>query len=254
MIPGGVNSPVRAFTVGGRHPAVHHLGPGLLADRRRRQPLRRPGLLVGPDDPGPRAPRRRRGRAACRVHGAVLRRADAGGDRARRRDHRPGAARRAGPAGQLRHRGHHERGPAGPRLHRPRRRSSSSPAATTATSTRCWPTPAPASRRWACRPRPGSPARRPPTRSCCPTTTSRPSSRRSPGSATRSPAIITEACPGNMGTVAPLPGYNAALRRITDDARRAADQRRGDDRIPGQPVRLVRAGAGGRATCSRSAR
>ena len=31
-------------------------------------------------------------------------------------------------------------------------------------------------------------------------------------------AIITEACPGNMGTVAPDPGYNAALRRITEDA------------------------------------
>jgi glutamate-1-semialdehyde 2,1-aminomutase len=28
-------------------------------------------------------------------------------------------------------------------------------------------------------------------------------------------AIITEASPGNMGTVAPLPGYNAALRGIT---------------------------------------
>jgi glutamate-1-semialdehyde 2,1-aminomutase len=29
--------------------------------------------------------------------------------------------------------------------------------------------------------------------------------------------IITEAAAGNMGTVAPLPGYNAALRRITAD-------------------------------------
>jgi glutamate-1-semialdehyde 2,1-aminomutase len=29
--------------------------------------------------------------------------------------------------------------------------------------------------------------------------------------------IITEACPGNMGTVAPRPGYNAALRRVTAD-------------------------------------
>ena len=28
-------------------------------------------------------------------------------------------------------------------------------------------------------------------------------------------AVITEACPGNMGAVAPLPGYNAALRRIS---------------------------------------
>ncbi|HYZ68231.1 MAG TPA: aminotransferase class III-fold pyridoxal phosphate-dependent enzyme, partial [Mycobacterium sp.] len=30
-------------------------------------------------------------------------------------------------------------------------------------------------------------------------------------------AIITEASPGNMGTVPPRPGYNAALRRITAD-------------------------------------
>ena len=28
-------------------------------------------------------------------------------------------------------------------------------------------------------------------------------------------AVITEACPGNMGAVAPLPGYNTALRAIT---------------------------------------
>ena len=28
-------------------------------------------------------------------------------------------------------------------------------------------------------------------------------------------AVITEACPGNMGAVAPLPGFNGALRRIT---------------------------------------
>jgi glutamate-1-semialdehyde 2,1-aminomutase len=31
--------------------------------------------------------------------------------------------------------------------------------------------------------------------------------------------IITEASPGNMGTVPPLPGFNAALRRITADHR-----------------------------------
>jgi glutamate-1-semialdehyde 2,1-aminomutase len=29
--------------------------------------------------------------------------------------------------------------------------------------------------------------------------------------------VITEACPGNMGTVAPKPGFNAELRRITAD-------------------------------------
>ncbi|MCV7220479.1 glutamate-1-semialdehyde 2,1-aminomutase [Mycolicibacterium elephantis] len=30
--------------------------------------------------------------------------------------------------------------------------------------------------------------------------------------------VITEASPGNMGTVSPRPGYNAALRRVTADA------------------------------------
>ena len=64
VIPGGVNSPVRAFSAGRRHAALHRLGAGLLADRRRRQPLRRPGLLVGPDDPRatPTRPSSRRSR------------------------------------------------------------------------------------------------------------------------------------------------------------------------------------------------
>ena len=120
VIPGGVNSPVRAFTAVGRHPAVHHRGARLLAHRRRRQPLRRPGLLVGPDDPGSRASGRRRGRHQGRRQRLVVRRADAGREPAGHRDHRPGGARRADPAGELRHRGHHERGAAGPRIHRPR--------------------------------------------------------------------------------------------------------------------------------------
>ena len=106
----------------------------------------------------------------------VVRRADRRRGRAGRGDHRPGGAGRAGAPGQLRHRGHHERDPAGPRLHRPRRRSSSSPAATTATSTRCSPTAGSGvatlglphiARRHR--------RRRPPTRSSCPTTTSTPS-------------------------------------------------------------------------------
>ena len=120
VIPGGVNSPVRAFTAVGGTPALHHLRRGLLADRRRRQPLRRPGVLVGADDPGSRPPRRRRGRAAGRGGRTVLRRPYARRDRAGRRDHRPGRRRRAAAAGQFGHRGHHERDPAGPRLHRPR--------------------------------------------------------------------------------------------------------------------------------------
>jgi glutamate-1-semialdehyde 2,1-aminomutase len=48
------------------------------------------------------------------------------------------------------------------------------------------PTPAPASRRSACRPRPGSPARPLPTQSCCRTTTSKRYATHSRSSATRS--------------------------------------------------------------------
>ena len=53
--------------------------------------------------------------------------------------------------------------------------------------------------------------------------------------------VITEAAAGNMGVVPPDPGFTAALRRVTDRARRAAGLRRGDDRLPGRRGRLVRA-------------
>ena len=59
-------------------------------------------------------------------------------------------------------------------------------------------------------------------------------------------AVITEASPGNMGVVPPAPGYNAALRDDHRRARRAADHRRGDDRFPGQPKWLVRNRSGRR--------
>ena len=48
VIPGGVNSPVRAFNAVGGTPLVHHVGAGLLADRCRRQSLCRPGCSWGP--------------------------------------------------------------------------------------------------------------------------------------------------------------------------------------------------------------
>ena len=47
-IPGGVNWPGSGVQVGRWHPAVHHQGGRLPADRRRRQSVRRPGLLGGP--------------------------------------------------------------------------------------------------------------------------------------------------------------------------------------------------------------
>ncbi len=53
-------------------------------------------------------------------------------------------------------------------------------------------------------------------------------------------AIITEAAAGNMGVIAPRPGYNRRLAEIAHAARRAADRRRGDDRVPGRLRRLDR--------------
>ncbi len=59
-------------------------------------------------------------------------------------------------------------------------------------------------------------------------------------------AVITEAAAGNMGVVAPRDGFNQALARIAHAQRRAADRRRGDDRLPGLPLRLARPGPGRR--------
>ena len=59
-----------------RHPPLHRAGRGRLARGRRRQPLRRPGAVVGAADPGPRAPRGARGRGGGGGTGHHLRRAD----------------------------------------------------------------------------------------------------------------------------------------------------------------------------------
>ena len=103
-----------------RHTPVHPLGPRRVADRRRRQRVRRPGLLVGRDAARARPPRgpgggRRRGGARH-----VLRHPDRARGRARRGDRRT-HAHRPGPVRLLGHRGHHVRHPAGPRRHRSRR-------------------------------------------------------------------------------------------------------------------------------------
>ena len=79
VLPGGVNSPVRAMRAIGRDPLFVDRARGRRARRRRRQPLRRLRLLVGPADPRPRAPGDRRGgrrrpRRAARRFGAPTRR------------------------------------------------------------------------------------------------------------------------------------------------------------------------------------
>ena len=74
LLPGGVNSPVRAMRSIGRDPIFIASGEGATLRRRRRQRVRRLGLLVGPADPRPRAPaggrRDRRGRARGTTFGA----------------------------------------------------------------------------------------------------------------------------------------------------------------------------------------
>ena len=58
--------------------------------------------------------------------------------------------------------------------------------------------------------------------------------------------VITEAAAGNMGAVAPVEGFNAAPRRALPRPRRAVHQRRGDDRLPGEPLGLLGARRRGR--------
>ena len=99
VIPGGVNSPVRAFRAVGRDPRFIALGPRALADRRRRHPLRGPGLLLGADDAGPRPPGRAGGGDRGRRRRLLLRRPDRErGRRSPRRSCRR-VARRAGAPG-----------------------------------------------------------------------------------------------------------------------------------------------------------
>ena len=95
--------------------------------------------------------------------------------------------------------------------------SSSSPAATTATPTRCSRAPARGSRRSGSRRRPGVPTgASPPTRSSARTTTSTRPRRRSRATARGSRAIIVEPVAGNMGVVPPEPGFLEALRALCD--------------------------------------
>ena len=65
-------------------------------------------------------------------------------------------------------------------------------------------------------------------------------------------AVIVEPVAGNMGVVPPRDGFLEALRRLCDDARRAARLRRGDHRLPRRLVR--RAGPLRRASGPHDAR
>ena len=74
VIPGGVSSPVRAFGSVGGTPGLHRAGRRPVALRRGRPRVRRPGRLVGPGAPRPRAPRGGGRGAGRRGPRAVVRR------------------------------------------------------------------------------------------------------------------------------------------------------------------------------------
>ena len=119
-IPGGVNSPVRAFRGVGGNPVFFEKGQGpYLFDADGKRYIDYIGswgpMILGHNDP--------------RVHSALarstggrrgLRRTHCGGNRHGAQDLRAGALHRDGAHGELRHRSHHERHPPGPRLYRTR--------------------------------------------------------------------------------------------------------------------------------------
>ena len=120
LMPGGVNSPVRAFRSVGGDPLFMERGEGprvFDADGNSfvDYVMSYGPLVLGHADPG-----RDLGDRGDLPQGDDLRRADGARDRASRPRVRGRALRRDGPHGQLGHRGDDERDPAGPRLHRAR--------------------------------------------------------------------------------------------------------------------------------------
>ena len=89
LMPGGVNSPARAFGGVGGEPIFYRPRPGGLSVRHRRQPLHRLHRLLGPDDPRPRPSGGRRGRRVGLAARHEFRRADLG----RKRTGRTGRSR-----------------------------------------------------------------------------------------------------------------------------------------------------------------
>ena len=138
VIPGGVNSPARAFGAVGGSPLFIARGRRAVPLRPRRQPLPRLHRLVGADDPRP-LPTRRSSRRPSRRSGTGR----ATAPRASSRRELAELVIEAVPSVEMVRfvssgtEATMSADPARPRVHRPRPRSSSSPAATTATSIRC---------------------------------------------------------------------------------------------------------------------
>ena len=232
LIPGGVNSPVRAFrSVGGNPPFIARGEGSHIFDVDGNEYIDYVGswgpLLLGHRHPGDSGGARARAR-----HRHQFRRAHRAGGRTGRGHPRCRAVHRDGAAGEFRHRSHHVRHPPGARLHRAR--------------------PHREIRRLLPRPR-GFAAgegrlRRGHAGHCrhagVPKSFLRHHHRaavqfdaaaveeafRAHGG--RIAAVIVEPVVGNMGCVPPAAGFPGSAARDHAAARRAADFRRGDDRFP----------------------
>ena len=120
LIPGGVNSPVRAFRSVGGDPVFIARGEGALSVRRRRQPLHRLRLLLGTAAAGPSPSRHHSGPRRGARHRHQLRRAHRARGRTGRGHCRRRSFHRNGAPGEFRHRSHHVGHSPGARIHRPR--------------------------------------------------------------------------------------------------------------------------------------
>ena len=230
VIPGGVNSPVRAFRVGRRHALLRGPRRGRLRLGRRREPAT--STTCSPTGRRSSATPTRRWSRPCSGRPADGTSFGAPTERevllaeaiCARVD-----GLRAGPAGQQRDRGGHVAPSAWPGAPPAGTGSSCSPAATTATATACWPGAAAAWPPSGCRRRPAWPGRRWPTPWSSPTTWC-------PSSTADVACVIVEPVAANMGLVPPAPGFLEGLRRRVRPGRRPADLRRGDHRVPARPT------------------
>ena len=115
ILPGGVDSPVRAFKSVGATPIFIDRGAGRDIRGRGRQHLHRLRHVLGSADARPRAERAREGIGRGRVARHELRRADRARDAARAASRDADAVDRAGPVRELGDRGDDERAPGGTR-------------------------------------------------------------------------------------------------------------------------------------------